>query len=145
MTWGRTYDVVVVGSGGAALAGALAAAARGLSTCVIEKADRFGGTSAYSGGSVWLPGNHVLARQGVDDSVAKGLTYFGAVVGDRTRPELQRAYLETGPDVAYFLERTIGIPLEHRPFPDYFDAPGRSAGGRSISPSPSRRTRSVIG
>ncbi|WP_280438126.1 FAD-dependent oxidoreductase [Nocardia carnea] len=118
MTWGRTYEVVVVGSGGAALAGALAADHRGLSTCLIEKTDRFGGTSAYSGGSVWLPGNHVLARQGVEDSIEKGLTYFGAVVGDRTRPEVQRAYLETGPAVADFLENTVGIPLEHRPFPD---------------------------
>ncbi|WP_348536674.1 FAD-dependent oxidoreductase [Nocardia carnea] len=49
ITWDKTYDVVVVGSGGAALAGALAAAHRGLSTCVLEKSDRLGGTSAYSG------------------------------------------------------------------------------------------------
>lgn len=136
MTWDKTYDVVVVGSGGAALAGALAAAHRGLSTCVLEKTDRFGGTSAYSGGSVWLPGNHVLARQGVDDSVEKGLTYFRAVVGDRTQPQVQQAYLETGPAVAEFLENTVGIPLEHRPFPDYFDAPGRSDNGRSIFAEP---------
>ncbi|MBF6353091.1 FAD-dependent oxidoreductase [Nocardia higoensis] len=132
MSWDSTCDVVVVGSGGAALAGALAAVHRGLTVCVLEKTDRFGGTSAYSGGSVWLPGNHVLARQGVDDSVEKGLTYFSALVGERTRSEVQRAYLETGPVVADFLENAIGIPLEHRPFPDYFDAPGRSAGGRSI-------------
>ncbi|MEU2176989.1 FAD-dependent oxidoreductase [Nocardia sp. NPDC019219] len=136
MTWGSTYDVVVVGSGAAALAGALAATHRGLSTCVFEKTDRFGGTSAYSGGSVWIPGNHVLARQGVEDSVEKGLAYFSALVGDRTRPEVQRAYLQTGPVVADFLENTIGIPLEHRPFPDYFDAPGRSANGRSIFAHP---------
>ncbi|MET7769976.1 FAD-dependent oxidoreductase [Nocardia sp. NPDC005366] len=132
MTWGKNYDVVVVGSGGAALAGALAATARGLSTCVIEKTECFGGTSAYSGGSVWLPGNHVLERDGVDDSVERGLTYFGSLVGETTRSEVQRAYLETGPVVADFLENTVGIPLEHRPFPDYFDAPGRSANGRSI-------------
>ena len=136
MTWDSTYDVVVVGSGGAALAGALAATHRGLSTCVIEKTDRFGGTSAYSGGSVWLPGNHVLTRQDVDDSVEQGLEYFSTLVGDRTRPEVQRAYLETGPIVADFLENTVGIPLEHRPFPDYFDAPGRSANGRSIFARP---------
>ncbi|MEU1525490.1 FAD-dependent oxidoreductase [Nocardia rhamnosiphila] len=136
MTWGSTYDVVVVGSGGAALAGALAATHRGLSTCVLEKTGHFGGTSAYSGGSVWLPGNHVLARQGVEDSAEKGLAYFSALVGDRTRPEVQRAYLHTGPAVADFLENTIGIPLEHRPFPDYFDAPGRSANGRSIFARP---------
>ncbi|MFI9411312.1 FAD-dependent oxidoreductase [Nocardia gamkensis] len=136
MTWGSSYDVVVVGSGGAALAGALAATHRGLSVCVFEKTDRFGGTSAYSGGSVWLPGNHVLAREGVEDSAEKGLTYFSALVGDRTRSEVQRAYLQTGPVVADFLENTIGIPLEHRPFPDYFDAPGRSANGRSIFAHP---------
>ncbi|WP_036502146.1 FAD-dependent oxidoreductase [Nocardia aobensis] len=136
MSWGSTYDVVVVGSGGAALAGALAATHRGMSVCVIEKTDRFGGTSAYSGGSVWLPGNHVLERQGVDDSVEKGLTYFSALVGDRTRSEVQRAFLETGPTVADFLENTVGIPLEHRPFPDYFDAPGRSGNGRSIFAHP---------
>ncbi|MFI9531745.1 FAD-binding protein [Nocardia fusca] len=91
----------------------------------------------YSGGSVWLPGNRVLARQGVDDSVEKGLThFFRAVVGDRTRPEVQQAYLETGPAVADFLENTVGISLDHQPFPDYFDAPGRSDNGRSIFAGP---------
>lgn len=136
MDWDKSYDVVVVGSGGAALAGALAAVARGLSACVIEKTHLFGGTSAYSGGSVWLPGNHILARDGVDDSVEKGLTYFGSVVGDRTSPQVQRAFVETGPRLVEFLENSVGIPMEHRPFPDYFDAPGRSANGRTIFAKP---------
>ncbi|MGV9709069.1 FAD-dependent oxidoreductase [Gordonia sp. NPDC003424] len=136
MAWDNSFDVVVVGSGGAALAGALAAVERGLTTCVVEKTDRFGGTSAYSGGSVWLPGNHVLARDGVDDSVEKGLRYFREVVGDRADTDVARAYLESGPAVAEFLENTVGIPLEHRPFPDYFAAPGRSAMGRSIFAKP---------
>src|SRR5690554_6667602 len=47
------FDVIVVGSGVAALFGAAAAASRGLTTCLVEKTDRFGGTSAYSGGAVW--------------------------------------------------------------------------------------------
>lgn len=132
MTWDKSVDVVVIGSGGAALAGAAAAGARGLDTCVIEKTAYFGGTSAYSGGSVWLPGNHVLARDGVEDSVEKGYTYFHTLVGDRTADDVQRAFLETGPEVAEFLENTVGIPLVHQPFPDYFAAPGRSANGRSI-------------
>ncbi|MBD0861748.1 FAD-dependent oxidoreductase [Gordonia sp. zg691] len=136
MTWNSSFDVVVVGSGGAALAGALAAVARGLTVCVVEKTDRFGGTSAYSGGSVWLPGNHVLERDGVDDSVEAGLTYFRETVGDRTDPTVQRAFLETGPVVAEFLENEVGIPLEHRPFPDYFAAPGRKDHGRSIFAKP---------
>ena len=58
--WDSGYDVVVVGSGGAALAGALAAVKRELAVCVVEKSSYFGGSSAYSGGSVGLPGNHVL-------------------------------------------------------------------------------------
>ncbi|MET4165454.1 MULTISPECIES: FAD-dependent oxidoreductase [Gordonia] len=136
MTWNSSFDVVVIGSGGAALAGALAATSRGLTVCVVEKSDRFGGTSAYSGGSVWLPGNHVLARDGVEDSVENGLTYFRGTVGERTDPDVQRTFIETGPVVAEFLENEIGIPLEHRPFPDYYAAPGRKDYGRSIFAKP---------
>ena len=132
MLWDKSFDIIVVGSGVAALCGAVAATARGLSVCVIEKTRYFGGTSAYSGGSVWLPGNHVLERDGVDDSVEKGYTYFHSVVGSRTPEDHQRAYLQTGPAVVDFLENTAGIPLDHRPFPDYFDAPGRSANGRTV-------------
>ena len=130
------FDVVVVGSGVAALFGAAAAASRGLSTCLIEKTDRFGGTSAYSGGAVWLPGNAVLVRDGVDDSVEKGRTYFREVVGDRTDRDLQDAFLNTGPSVVTFLEEELGIPTRFQAFPDYFDAPGRQEVGRSIYPKP---------
>lgn len=130
------FDVVVVGSGVAALFGAATAAARGLSTCLIEKTDRFGGTSAYSGGAVWLPGNSVLARDGVEDSVETGRTYFRAVVGDRTDAGVQDAYLNTGPQVVEFLRDELGIPTRFQAFPDYFDAPGRQELGRSIYPKP---------
>ncbi|TCW18454.1 FAD-dependent oxidoreductase [Dietzia cinnamea] len=135
-TFDAEFDVVVVGSGVAALFGAAAAASRGLSTCLIEKTDRFGGTSAYSGGAVWLPGNAVLARDGVDDSVEKGRTYFRAVVGDRTDRDLQDAFLNTGPEVVTFLQEELGIPTRFQAFPDYFDAPGRQEQGRSIYPKP---------
>lgn len=130
------YDVVVVGSGVAALFGAATAAARGISTCLIEKTDRFGGTSAYSGGAVWLPGNSVLERDGVHDSVEKGRAYFRAVVGDRTDRDLQDAFLDTGPAVVDFLRDELDIPTRFQPFPDYFDAPGRQDLGRSIFPAP---------
>ena len=132
----REYDVVVVGSGVAALFGAAAAASRGLSTCLVEKTDRFGGTSAYSGGAVWLPGNAVLARDGLEDSVERGRTYFRAVVGDRTDQQVQDAFLGTGPKVVDFLSDELGIPMRFQAFPDYFDAPGRQEAGRSIYPKP---------
>ena len=132
------FDVVVVGSGIAALFGAAAAASRGLTTCLVEKTDRFGGTSAYSGGAVWLPGNAVLARDGLEDSVEAGRTYFRAVVGDRTDRELQDAFLNTGPQVVDFLQDRLGIQTRFQAFPDYFDAPGRQEVGRSIYPKPVR-------
>lgn len=130
------FDVIVVGSGVAALFGAAAAASRGLTTCLVEKTDRFGGTSAYSGGAVWLPGNPVLARDGLEDSVERGRTYFRAVVGDRTDHELQDAFLNTGPEVVSFLQDRLGIQTRFQAFPDYFDAPGRQETGRSIYPKP---------
>ena len=130
------FDVVVVGSGVAALLGAAAAASRGLRTCVVEKTDVFGGTSAYSGGAAWLPGNRTLVRDGLDDSVEQGRTYFRAVVGDRTEREVQDAFLNTGPRVVDFLTDELGIPTRFQAFPDYFDAPGRQEVGRSIYPKP---------
>lgn len=136
ITFDAEYDVVVVGSGVAALFGAAAAASRGLSTCLVEKTDRFGGTSAYSGGAVWLPGNAVLARDGLEDSVDRGRTYFRAVVGDRTDRQVQDAFLGTGPKVVDFLLEELGIPMRFQAFPDYFDAPGRQESGRSIYPKP---------
>ena len=130
------FDVVVVGSGVAALFGAAAAAERGMSTCLVEKTAHFGGTSAYSGGAVWLPGNPVLLRDGVEDSVELGRTYFREVVGDRTDRDVQDAFLNTGPQVVEFLRDELDIPARFQPFPDYFDAPGRQEMGRSIYPKP---------
>src|SRR6202453_5377332 len=64
----QEFDVVVVGSGGAGMVAALAAAHRGLSTIVIEKAAHFGGPLEPAGGGVWIPNNEVLERDGVRDT-----------------------------------------------------------------------------
>ena len=87
---------------------------------------------------MWLPGNAVLARDGLEDSVERGRTYFRAVVGDRTDRQVQDAFLNTGPKVVDFLLEELGIPMRFQPFPDYFDAPGRQDAGRSIYPKPIR-------
>jgi 3-oxosteroid 1-dehydrogenase len=89
-------DVIVVGSGGG-VAGAYTAAREGLSVALIEATDRFGGTTAYSGGGgMWFPCSPVARRGGVDDSPEKALRYFHEVVGDRTPLELQRTYVLGG-------------------------------------------------
>lgn len=135
-TFDAEFDVVVVGSGVAAMFGAAVAARRGLSTCLVEKTDRFGGTSAYSGGAVWLPGNSVLTDGGLEDSVERGREYFRSVVGNRTDLLVQDAFLNTGPTVVDYLKDELGIPMRFQAFPDYFDAPGRQDVGRSIYPKP---------
>jgi 3-oxosteroid 1-dehydrogenase len=130
--WDQQCDVLVVGSGGGALAGALAAASAGLRVVVIEKTELFGGTTAYSGGGLWIPLNPANERAGVEDSPGQVERYLDATVGLERR-ELRDAYLAAGPGVIAELERSPWLEFEWRPFPDYFcEAPGALPAGRSI-------------
>lgn len=131
----ETYDVVVVGSGAGAMAAAVTAARNGLSTVVLEKTALLGGTSAYSGAAAWLPGSDVTRRAGSMDSTESGRTYLRSLLGD-AETERQEAYLEGAPAVVAELEAEPAIELVAQAFPDYFDAPGRVPGGRSIVPVP---------
>ncbi|MCW2497041.1 3-oxosteroid 1-dehydrogenase [Jatrophihabitans sp.] len=132
------YDVVVVGSGAAGMAAALAAKHNGLSAVIVEKAPHFGGSTARSGGGVWIPNNEVLQRDGVPDTAEAARTYLHSIVGEHATPERIDAYLEQGPKALSFLLRTT--PLQMQWVPDYSDyypeAPGGRLGGRSIEPKP---------
>ena len=131
-TWDRDCDVLVVGSGGGALAGALIAASRGMRTIVIEKTDQFGGTTAYSGGGLWIPLSPPNQRAGVPDSPELLEQYLDATVG-RDRIEMREAYLAAGPGVIEELETNPWLEFEWRAFPDYFcEKPGALPDGRSI-------------
>ncbi|MEU1984189.1 FAD-binding protein [Nocardia sp. NPDC019395] len=131
-------DVLVAGSGGG-LAGAYTAAREGLSVAVVEATDKFGGTTAYSGGGgVWFPCNPVLERAGTDDTLDDALTYFRAVVGDRTLRELQETYVRGGRDLIEYLESDEHFEFQMFPWPDYFGAApkARLDGQRHIVPVP---------
>ncbi|MDQ8706039.1 FAD-binding protein [Streptomyces sp. LHD-70] len=132
--WDQGCDVLVVGSGGGALTGAYGAAARGLDTLVIEKTGCFGGTTAYAGAALWLPGNQAQARDGLEDSADLGLVYFRAVVGDAIPHELQDAYIGHAGETVAFLEDNPHLRFEYRPFPDYYAAAGRFEAGRAVFP-----------
>jgi 3-oxosteroid 1-dehydrogenase len=134
-SWDDEYDVVVAGSGAGAMAGALAAASGGLRTAVLEKTRVLGGTSAYSGSAIWLPGTRVQERAGIGDSTESARAYLRALIGDGTAAH-REAFLETAPELVDFLERDPAIEFEFQPFPDYFDAPGRMDMGRSFVPLP---------
>lgn len=131
--WDDEYDVVVAGSGAGAMAGALAAASAGLRTLVLEKTRVLGGTSAYSGSAIWLPGTRVQERAGIADSAESARAYLRALLGDENAAH-REAFLAAAPEVVEFLERDPALDFEFRPFPDYFAAPGRLDMGRSFVP-----------
>ncbi len=133
-------DVVVVGAGGAGMTAALAAADRGLETILIEKSAWFGGSTARSGGGVWIPGNYALRAAGqVDaDDREQARRYLESIVGDVVPAARRDAFLDRGPEVMDFLrERT---PVRFAWVPEYADyhpeAPGGRLRGRSVEPVP---------
>jgi 3-oxosteroid 1-dehydrogenase len=135
---GQEFDVVVVGSGGAGMVAALTAAHQGLSTVVVEKAAHYGGSTARSGGGVWIPNNEVLQRYGVKDTPEAAAQYLHGIVGDVVERERIDTYLKRGPEMLSFV--LANSPLKMCWVPNYSDyypeAPGGRAGGRSIEPKP---------
>lgn len=132
--WDEEHDVVVVGAGAGALTGAYLAARAGAATVVLEKSDRLGGTSAYSGAACWLPGTQVQERAGSSDSSDSAREYLTAVLGG-AEPEKVEAFVSTAPGLVAELEQDPAIEFRLQPFPDYFDRPGRVPQGRSIVPT----------
>ena len=141
----QEFDVVVVGSGGAGMVAALAAAHRGLSTIVIEKAAHYGGSTARSGGGVWIPNNEILQRDGVKDTAQAARTYLHGIIGDVVEAQRIDTYLERGPEMLSFVLKHSPLKMCWVPqYADYYpEAPGGRAGGRSIEPKPFNARSSV--
>jgi 3-oxosteroid 1-dehydrogenase len=119
--WDRIVDVVVVGSGGAALTAATMAHDGGAEVLILEKADMLGGTTAVSGGAAWLPGNHVMEKAGIADSREDALAYIRRVAGPRAPdPELLEVYVDTAPEVLRYLEEHTPLKTHISPLPDYY-------------------------
>lgn len=129
-------DFIVVGSGGGALTAAITAKALGLDVIVIEKTDKIGGTTAYSGGSAWIPNNPVSLAGGLTDSREEGLHYMEACISDTglaTSHARKEAYIDKGADMVDLLA-SQGFSWRAVPrYPDYYpERAGGSAFGRSI-------------
>ncbi|WP_024804395.1 FAD-dependent oxidoreductase [Nocardia sp. BMG51109] len=135
-------DVVVLGSGAPGLTAALTAAVHGASVAVVEKAATVGGTSAVSGGIIWIPA-HDRSPDG-PLSVADALAYLRAQSLDSMDDELVDTFVRTGAAMVDFVEKHSGARFEIADgFPDYKpELPGgRPSGGRSLSPAAFDLTR----
>ncbi|WP_327591636.1 FAD-dependent oxidoreductase [Streptomyces chartreusis] len=131
-------SVVVVGSGAAGLAAALAAHEAGADVTILEEGTTIGGTTALSSGVVWLPNSHVSAAAGSGDSPALARAYLsGLDTGDVDTSVLDR-YLAEAPRVALWLEEVTALRWAAVPVPDcYCDVVGANrSGGRSLEPRP---------
>ncbi len=132
------YDVVVVGAGGAGMTAALAAAHQGLDTVLIEKSSYFGGSTARSGGGVWIPGNYALVAAGQADDPEESKRYLEAIVGDVVPKVRRDTFIDRGPEVMEFVRDHTPVRFAWVPeYSDYLpESPGGRARGRSVEPVP---------
>ncbi len=131
-------DLVVLGSGAAALAAAATAAGCGARVLVLEKTELLGGTSALSGGEIWIPGSQAARDAGVEDSLEACETYLRSLLGAALDPARVRAYLQAAPQALSWLEAKTELRYALMPrSADYHsELPGACAGGRSLAVLP---------
>ena len=136
----RQYDcdVLVVGSGASGMAAAITAASAGLKVLIIEKEPRFGGSTARSGGWLWIPGTALARVQGIHETPDEARAYLRHEAGDSYNGERVDAFLAHGPEAVDFFtantEVQFDMPLV---FPDYHaEAAGGKQGGRSMVARP---------
>lgn len=132
----EAYDVVVIGAGAGGMTAAAVAAAEGLSVLLVEKTEFVGGTTAWSGGMVWIPLNAQMKRAGLPDSPAAAADYLAGTVPEPENADLRAAFLARGPEAIDFLEANTEVRLQPvKVYPDYYpDMPGATAGGRVLEP-----------
>lgn len=128
------YDLIVVGSGAAGMAAAIAARLAGLDVAIIEKSTHFGGSTAVSGGAIWIPDNPKMRAGGMSDDRQEAFRYIEAETGNRLNADVVRAFLDNGPRMVDFFEKHTALQFDYRAYsPDYHpDTPGAALGGRVL-------------
>ncbi len=133
----ESYDWVVIGSGAGSMASALVMRKAGKSVLIIEKTPFIGGTTAKSGGVIWVPGNRFM---GAEDSAAKGIEYLDAVCEDLPGSSHKKrlAYVtEAAKMIDFLVDQGIALERGSEFWPDYYDdAPGGCATSRTVTAKP---------
>jgi 3-oxosteroid 1-dehydrogenase len=128
-------DVLIVGSGAGALTAAATAAHGGARVLVVEKSDRYGGTSAMSGGGIWIPASENAKRAGAEDSADDAFLYMKTMIGEQVSEKRIRAFVEAAPEMLEFLQQNTHVRYNAIPYPDYYtEQPGAKRGYRTQSP-----------
>lgn len=131
-------DVLVVGSGAGALTTAVTAAVHGLKVLAVEKEPRIGGSTARSGGWLWVPCNHLARRAGIDDDADRARAYLRALAGPHYDAARADAFIEHAPRMLEFMERNTQVRFVlGAGYPDYEGRePGALDQGRSMYTEP---------
>ncbi len=135
-TWDHEVDVLVVGSGAGGLTAAVAAADQHGDVLVIEKSDRYGGTSATSGGGIWIPCSSLGTAAGLQDSAEEAFTYLRQQSAPNVPDEEIRAYVKRAPEMLDWLMANTPVRYNSVPYPDYHvEYPGGKPGFRTHLPA----------
>ena len=130
--WDLDTEVLVVGTGGAGLAAAILAHDCGAKVAVVERSDKVGGTTAWSGGSVWIPCNHHMGEKGFSDSREAALKYSKALAKGQAADELIEAFVDTGPEMLKYMEEHTSVTFVTHRMPDYHPEIEGGAVGRGL-------------
>ena len=136
VNWDYTVDILVVGSGGGAMTAALCAHDRGASTLLIEKDEQYGGSTAMSGGALWIPNNHLMEGVDIKDSPEEALEYLMQITKGDVPEDKLRAYVKYGREMVEYLCEHSRLELQALPeYADYYpEVPGGKPGARTIEP-----------
>ena len=129
-SWDKTVDVVVVGSGAGGLLTALIAAKNRADVLIVEKAAQWGGTSATSGGGIWIPGSDQARAAGFEDNLDDAFRYVRALSAPNVPDANIRAYVDNAAAMLRWVTANTGVVYTAQPYPDYHaENPGGSVTG----------------
>jgi len=132
--WDLETEVLVIGTGGAGLTAAILAHDQGAKVTVIERSDRVGGTTAVSGGGIWIPLNHRMEEKGRKDDRDSALKYCKTLVRGKSPDALVETFVDTGHEMLKYMETYTPVRFEATKMPDYHMEIEGAGTGRTLGP-----------